>query len=154
MDPTLASIVVPATHESLDTVRRVLLAMLPPAIDEDTRVRLGICLAEGFNNAVEHAYGKTGGETGGRIEVGIAIGPGEIVLDVADAGLTMGNEAKLRLAVARIPDPADLPLRELPERGLGFGILRSVLDEVGYTSRNGFNILRMVKRLDPVQPPR
>jgi anti-sigma regulatory factor (Ser/Thr protein kinase) len=150
MESARAAIVVAATYESLGIVRRVLLAMLPSSIDQETRIRLGICLGEGFNNAVAHAYGGTDG----RVEVGISLSPGEIVLEIADAGRSMSEDAKRLLAVAEIPDPEKVPLHDLPERGLGFGILRAALDDVGYTSRGGFNILRMVKRLDSPEPAR
>ena len=150
MESRIVSIVVPARCESFDTVRRVLLAFLSPSVDEDTRIRLGICLGEGFNNAVAHAVG----DTEGRIEVGIAVGANEIVLDVADAGVRMTEEARARLATAEIPDPTGVPLQEIQARGVGFGSLLGFLDDVGYTSRDGFNILRMIKRLDSPRPAR
>lgn len=147
MDQRIASVTLPARYESLDVARQVFRALLPDEAGDEVRIHLEICLAEGFNNVVAHAYQEASDEL---IEVRVRATPDDVQIEVIDDGTPMNDLTRARLDEAKILDQSDIPREQLAERGRGFGILQAVLDDVSYTSQDGKNILRMSKRLEAV----
>lgn len=92
-------------------------------------------LQELLTNLVDHAYV---GDESGRIIVNLSLDGGNLAIETRDTG------APLRLDLARIsmPDPA-----ELAEGGYGMAIIQSLMDKVEYSSTQGTNIWKLVKRL-------
>lgn len=147
MDERLASVSLPARYESLKVAHRILAAILPDETGDEVRIHLEICLAEGFNNAVAHAYREA---PDGVVEVRVHASAEGVRLEVIDAGTPMDEATRTRLDEATIQDQSEIPREQLAESGRGFGILQAVLDDVAYTSANGKNVLRMTKRFEPV----
>jgi len=99
---------------------------------------LELCVVEAVNNAIKHAYNS---EEGHALEVDIAYSSREIVLQISDTGKSMA----LCLPGFLDFDPEDL--KTLPEHGLGFYIIGSIMDEVTYRSDGEKNTLMMRKYL-------
>ncbi|MCA9754051.1 MAG: ATP-binding protein [Gemmatimonadetes bacterium] len=144
-----AAIRVESRAEAFPRIHATLTSVLPAWLPESVRHRLAICLGEAFQNAVVHAWG----HEDGWVEVRVALDDERVVIDVVDGGSGMTDADRRRLATAELPDLARTPLSALPEGGYGFGILRSVMDEIEYTSRRGRNRLRMTKRIADAAEP-
>jgi serine/threonine-protein kinase RsbW len=145
MPDSRVTLVVPARYRAFDVVRSALGAFLADGADEETRTRLAIGLGEAFNNVVTHAYGGQGSDP---VEIRFERAGDRVVLEVRDEGRPMSEEDRARLAAdAEVPDPASTAVEDLPERGFGFGILRSVADSLEYRSAGGRNVLRLEKEV-------
>jgi serine/threonine-protein kinase RsbW len=108
---------------------------------EEETAGVELCVVEAVNNCVEHAYRE---EPGHRVEVRLALAGGALRLEVRDRGRRMDWAAACARADACAADPA-------AEGGRGIFILRSLMDEVGYTERDGANVLTLCKSL-PAAP--
>jgi anti-sigma regulatory factor (Ser/Thr protein kinase) len=78
--------------------------------------------AEIFNNVAIHAYHRKGG---GAIEIAIAAGERELVIEIKDHGSPFDLHG-----VA--PLPSELTDETLPEGGMGIHIAKTMLDEMTY----------------------
>lgn len=140
---------IPSRYQDIDLVRRVLSALrhdIPLA--HDALLKIEICVVEGVGNAIRHAYGLRGD---GVVEVGLTLGPDHLVIEVSDRGRAMSPENRRRLKQGPTPTTPDrLEIRRNREGGMGFPILRAVLDDLEYTSQDGCNTLRMTKMLSPL----
>jgi serine/threonine-protein kinase RsbW len=135
---------IPSRYQDIDLVRRVMAAARADIpLTPDAQLKLEICVVEGVGNAIRHAYGLRGD---GVVEVVLRLGAAQLVVEITDRGRPMSPENRRRLTDG--PDPAapdDLPVGEIPEGGMGFPILRAVLDGLEYTSDDGRNTLRLTK---------
>lgn len=96
--------------------------------------RVELVLAEALNNIVEHALA---GQPGCGIDVMLARFPHWIDCEVRDGGLPMPSG---QLPQGRAPD---LPtrVRDLPEGGFGWFLIRELAAELRYTRQGGINHL-------------
>ena len=92
--------------------------------------------AEIYNNVAIHAYKRAGG---GVIEIAIMPAERELVIEVKDTGSPFDIDE-----VA--PVPTELDVGNLPERGMGIHIAKTMLDEVTYEPGPP-NLWRLCKRL-------
>jgi serine/threonine-protein kinase RsbW len=95
-------------------------------LDNDVRDPFDLAVvsafAEIFNNVAIHAYQRKGG---GTIEIMIAPGDRELVIEVTDTGRPFD--------IDEVPPlPADLDEASLPEGGMGIHIAKTMLDEMIY----------------------
>jgi serine/threonine-protein kinase RsbW len=102
-----------------------------------------IALAEALTNIVEHGYG---GDSDENVRLRLLERPGALEIDVWDRGRPIPHE-RLEQAdeTTFLFDPTDLDA--LPEGGLGLALIKSAFDEVRYSSRDGVNRMRLVRRL-------
>ena len=108
------------------------------SLDEISSYHLELCVVEAVNNATKHAYSS---EAGHSVEVDILLFLDRITFKVCDRGESL-NPAKVQLLRF---DPQN---REaLPESGMGLFIMHALMDEVGYETVSGLNILTMSKYL-------
>jgi serine/threonine-protein kinase RsbW len=108
-----------------------------PLDDADVNA-VELCVVEAVNNAIEHAYGA---EAGHAVEVEVTLDGEALRIAVRDRGRTMDWEAAWdRINVHALND-------ELSEGGRGLFIIRSLMDGLSYASADGWNMLRMIKRL-------
>ncbi len=105
-----------------------------PAIDA-----VEICVVEAVNNAIEHAYGNAPGHA---VEVAVSVQHAALHVAVRDRGRAMDWPATCAHAELRPIDP-------LADGGRGVFIIRSLMDEVSYAHRDGWNVLTMVKYAQP-----
>lgn len=109
------------------------------ALSEHARFQCRLALDEAFTNIVEHAYaGSAAGE--GQIEAEIRMAPEQCVISLTDYGRPYDPTQ-----VARPVLGATTSLDDLQPGGLGLHLMRSVMDEVHYTSGPRGNRLVMVK---------
>ncbi len=115
-------------------------------LDEAEAYLLELAVVEAVSNVIRHAYG---GRSGNPIELSLALSRTGMTLDIRDRGTAM-DPADLDRA-GEFAEPRDIA--DLPEGGMGLSIIKQVMDEVAYSSRNGVNTLSMAKTL-MLTPPR
>ncbi|MCA9678863.1 MAG: ATP-binding protein [Kofleriaceae bacterium] len=93
--------------------------------------------AEIFNNIAIHAYQRRAAVDGGEVDIAIAVGAGELDVEIRDHGKPFDIDA------VSTPD-----LDSLPEGGMGIHIARALLDEVIYEPGPP-NLWRLHKQLSP-----
>ncbi len=108
-------------------------------LSEIDSYHLEVCVVEACNNAIEHAYDY---KPGNDVEVVVKIYLDRIEFKISDCGKSMQGEPVSSLDF----DPRDR--EHLPEGSMGFPIIKSLMDKVDYESRNGKNILTLVKAFD------
>ena len=118
-------------------------AQLPARLDEHQRFTLAVALAEVLTNIVEHGYAH---RAGAAIELAWAESEAGLVVEVRDTGEPIPGDLLAQAGPDTTFgfDPADLA--DLPERGMGLGIVKSAFDHVAYRSQGGVNRLRLGKR--------
>jgi serine/threonine-protein kinase RsbW len=107
------------------------------ALDESAAAALELCVVEAVNNAVEHAYG---GQAGHVIEIEIELAAEALRITVRDRGAAVNWESIFARG-------GDGPGDPLAEGGRGLFIMRSLMDELAYARRDGWNAVTMTKRL-------
>jgi len=110
-------------------------------LGEDIATELEIGVVEAVNNAIEHAYQWQAGHP---VRVAVYLDDDTVRLDVADRGRPMPPGFNLCAAALPPFDPGDLD--SLPEGGMGLALIRSAADEVSYASRDGWNVLTLIRR--------
>jgi|tagenome__1003787_1003787.scaffolds.fasta_scaffold20455136_2 serine/threonine-protein kinase RsbW len=126
----------PRRPPSVTYARHVLEALLPwSQVADHCREQLALLITEACSNAVVHAAGGTD------MEVGITIDPVECVVEVGNR-----DGPDRREVASVIPDP-------MSERGRGLPLISAIADSARFIStRPGWVVLRMVKRLTPAPP--
>lgn len=128
----------PATLDSLAAIRRVVdgWCLGAGALSED-RHAMVLAVDEACTNVIEHGYA---GADGGWIHLAFEARAHEVRLVVRDTGLAF--------------DPADAPRPDLdagwedrPIGGLGWHLIRGMVDEVLYRSDESGNVLTLVKKM-------
>lgn len=104
--------------------------------DELRASQVELAVVEGVNNAIEHAYR---GMSGRRVEVVVRVSARRLTIEIVDTGTAMAWDVECAAAAARIAaDP-------LADGGRGLLIMRELMDEVGYQSAGGRNVLSLTK---------
>ncbi|MBZ0270056.1 ATP-binding protein [bacterium] len=140
-----ASVRIRSRYEDIPLVRRVMSSVREEtALSHETMVKVEICLIEVIGNSIRHAYGM---RDDGEIDVAFRLEGDRFVIEVSDRGRTMSPDKQHLLVHGEdLPRPDRAHVDRIPEGGMGFPILRRVLDGVEYESRDGRNTLRMTKR--------
>lgn len=114
-------------------------------LDGTEAYQMELCVVEAVNNAIQHAYH---GQAGHEVAVSLEMCPDRLEFTVAERGtpISEGALAVLRREAVEA-DYDEATLDQLIEGGMGFQIMREVMDEVGYESSAGTNCLRMSKRI-------
>jgi serine/threonine-protein kinase RsbW len=99
-----------------------------------------LSVSEAVTNAVLHAYGN---ERGHRVEVTFTVTRDKLTIDVYDEGNKMLDNM---MPESRSHGSGRV---NLPESGMGLLIIKNVMDEVVYSTRNNRNVLRMTRRIVP-----
>lgn len=128
---------VPATVESIrSVVARVHESAQQARLDEQALFQCRLALDEACTNIIEHAYAN---DPAGEIEVVVKVGDGICAIHLIDFGEAYDP--------AQVSSP---PIGEGIEKaspgGLGLYLMRTVMDEVYYSSSPRGNRLIMVKR--------
>lgn len=135
MSGSTIELTIPAKAEYVFLCRLALggLARAARPLSEETLADLKLALTEACSNSVRHAYA---GEGGGHVEVAFHLGDGSIEIEVADEGKGFD------------PDQVSAAGAGFDECGLGMAIIRSLVDDVEVTEREGGGSrLRLAKRL-------
>ncbi|WP_136806801.1 ATP-binding protein [Desulfosediminicola flagellatus] len=98
-----------------------------------------ICVVEGINNVIEHAYIHDPGKT---VAIIVESNSTNLYIKIKDSGISMGKLTEPEIDV-------DLEnINTLPEGGFGLYIIHNLMDSVQYGSVDGTNTLSMTKRID------
>jgi serine/threonine-protein kinase RsbW len=100
-----------------------------------------LSVVEAVNNVIEHAYGLA---SDGQVWVSLEVEAGSLEIEICDRGEAMPASVLASASAPRF-DPTDLP--QLPEGGMGLGIVTALMDEVRYRSDGGQNVLTLIRRL-------
>lgn len=97
-----------------------------------------ICLTEALNNVIKHSYG---GDASKPIDINIRKDSKLLELEIVDVGAPRQN-----LIIKDLDfDPADI--ENLPEGGMGLFIIKQLMDELDYSSKEGKNYFILKKWL-------
>lgn len=106
--------------------------------DDEIPGQMELSVVEAVNNAIKHAYD---GQSGNEVRAAVTLRPDRIIFSVSDSGRAMTAAEPMELNV----NPDDL--ENLPESGMGLMIIRAAMDQVDYSSQDGWNTLTMTKLL-------
>jgi serine/threonine-protein kinase RsbW len=125
----------PANSRYLVLARLSLTGIAPVArLDEDTLSDLKLAVTEACANAVRHAYPD---DVDGIVRLRVSLEPEKLIVEVADDG--RGVDAG---------GLAGWDATRMHEEGMGFSIMRAVVDEVEIDSTASTGtVVRLVKRL-------
>jgi serine/threonine-protein kinase RsbW len=131
---------VPSSTENLAMIRDFVSHVGEQAgFDEKEVMKLSLAVDEACANVIEHAYGEDASK--GQVRVKVSFDEDRVLVEVIDTGKGF--------------DPSQLPVKEVEDLvrerrsgGLGWRLIRSVMDEVEYQIVPGEkNELRMIKRI-------
>lgn len=100
-----------------------------------------LCVVEGVNNAVKHAYKN---QSGNDIDIVLTVKTDRMVIEIFDTGKGMVIE-EIKSPVFNFNS-----LDTIPESGMGLYIIKSIMDEVHYNREHNRNKLTMTRYLNPV----
>ncbi len=131
---------VPSSTDNLAMIRDFVSKVGEKAgFDEKEVMKLSLAVDEACANVIEHAYGDI--PIKGQVRVRVTFDADEVIIEVVDTGKGF--------------DPSQLPVKDVEQLvrerrsgGLGWRLIRSVMDEVHYQMVPGEkNELRMVKKI-------
>jgi serine/threonine-protein kinase RsbW len=130
------------TLEPVGPVAEAVRALAEPVLGQEGAGDVELALVEAATNVIRHGYGPQGGP----IRVEAEAGALEVVLRVYDWGRAIPGEALAGAGLSRFDfDPEDLDA--LPTGGMGLSLITAVMDDVGYRSDQGQNVLSMRRGL-------
>lgn len=133
--------IIDADLEGVAPVARAVRTLAEPAMGSEGADDVELALVEAATNVIRHGYGPEGGPV--RIEA--RLDGTQVTLRIHDWGRPIPGEALAAAGLNRFDfDPLDLD--SLPEGGMGLSLITLLMDEVGYRSDAGQNILTMVRR--------
>jgi anti-anti-sigma factor len=110
-------------------------------LDERAVYHCQMAADEWCTNVIQHGYGKRSGPAG-RIEVDLRIEPGKLLIAITDDG---PHFDPMTLTEPRIDQSAD----DREPGGLGWFLIKKLMDDVQYDYVDGRNQLRMSKWITP-----
>jgi len=113
-------------------------------LNQLTTYQIETCVVEATNNCIKHAYQNLPGNS---VEVVISLFIDRITFEVCDYGKAMETEDFEKQKRKELDYDPNV-LEELPDGGMGLYIIRSVMDQVEYSSAGGKNVLTMTKRFE------
>src|SRR3990172_1204973 len=102
--------------------------------DERTRYACQLAVGEACENIIKHGYG---GEGRGDILVTAEVAPGEIIIELRDAGPSFNPAGE--------PSRLELDLEDPQVGGVGLVIIHRVMDEIFYSRDGDQNYLTLRK---------
>jgi serine/threonine-protein kinase RsbW len=108
---------------------------------EDESARVELAVVEAINNVIEHSYNM---EINHKVEVICRLLENKISVDICDEGHSLNPNALK--APSEDGDPSEI--NNLLDGGWGLNIIKSIMDQVTYSSSNGVNCMNLIKRLN------
>ncbi len=101
-------------------------------------MQLNLVLEEALSNIVFYAYEQGSTQS---IQLDFVAGDKSLEITITDSGKAFDPTAK------EDPD-INLPAEERPIGGLGIFLIKKIMDELNYTRKDEYNILKMKKKFD------
>lgn len=112
-------------------------------LDQTACNEVELAVVEAVNNCIEHAYHQQDGQ---EVRIALEIGAEAVEIVVEDSGEPLDHTLVETVSKDTLTfDPADMD--NLPEGGMGWFLINSMMDEVRYVSQGGCNTLSMVKNI-------
>ena len=144
MRPKVIKIVIDSKLEEVPSVgkkvREICLSMRLPSFEA---FQVELCVVEAVTNSIKHAYRL---EAGHQVEITLSIVSDEFIFDICDAGIPMDSKLLEEKSPSLSVDADNL--ESISEKGRGLAIIKKIMDNVTYTSKQGENCLSMRKKLD------
>jgi serine/threonine-protein kinase RsbW len=122
------------------------------SLAEEDCARIELCVVEAVTNAIRHAYRN---ERGHEVTVTFTVSDDRVDIEIADRGQPM-PEGKLERTSAAVLDDALADPEAIAEGGRGLAIMKAVMDEARYHSKQTGalreNALTLTRRLGRVAP--
>lgn len=100
-----------------------------------------LAVVEAVNNCIEHAYQQQDGQT---ISIDLTLDDAAVTVAIVDTGAPLDPALVAKIKVnGLVFDPADVD--NLPEGGMGWFLINSMVDEVHYDATPNHNILILRK---------
>ena len=131
----------------LDKVVQIALAvrgLCTGLVSDDELDAVELSVVEAINNVIKHGYG---GQPGRDIHVLVGLHKEQVVIEIVDHASPM-QAGLLSDASAERFAFDETNLEDIPESGMGLALIRMNMDEVQYSSNEGENRLRMIKRIE------
>lgn len=109
-------------------------------IDKQTSAECELALVEALTNIVKHGYNQ---QPGNDIKLHIKNGSSKLEFIVEDSGRPIPMEALQKSEDALQYDPDDLS--GLPISGIGLALIKEIMSEFSYTSKDSINHLYLTK---------
>ncbi|PXF58049.1 MAG: ATP-binding protein [Deltaproteobacteria bacterium] len=144
MRPKVIKIVIDSKLEEVPSVgrkvREICLSMRLPSFEA---FQIELCVVEAVTNSIKHAYRL---EAGHQVEITLSIVSDKFVFDICDTGIPMDSKLLEEKGPALSVDADNL--ESISEKGRGLAIIKKIMDNVVYTSKQGKNCFSMRKKLD------
>ena len=144
MKPRVIKIVIDSKLEEVPSVgekiREICLSMRLPSFEA---FQIELCVVEAVANSIKHAYKL---EAGHQVEIALSIVSDRFIFDVCDTGISMDSKLLGKKDPSLSFDADNLD--SVSEKGRGLAIIKKIMDNVTYTSKQGKNCLSMRKKLD------
>jgi serine/threonine-protein kinase RsbW len=127
----------PARYESVPKIDDfVTKAARQASLDDRATYHVQLAVDEACSNIIDHAYG---GEGRGDIECSVFVNSEGLTVILRDSGKPFDPE--------KVPKPqTDVPIEKLKPRGVGFFLMKKLMDEVNYEhTADAKNVLTMRK---------
>jgi serine/threonine-protein kinase RsbW len=109
---------------------------------EDDSARVELAVVEAINNVIEHAYKM---ESNHKVEIICKLLVDKISVDICDVGHSLSSNA---LTTPTEEKEISVITENLPDGGWGLKLIKSIMDEVTYSTNNGVNCMTLVKKLN------
>lgn len=138
-----ASWILDSDLEALAPVAQAVRTLAEAVLGPEGAGDVELALVEALTNVVRHGYGPEGGPMKLEAMTGAGIG---VIFRIHDWGRPIPGEALAQAGLSRFDfDPEDLD--SIPAGGMGLSLITAVMDDVGYRSDGGQNVLTL--RRDP-----
>lgn len=124
-----------SVYAAREASARLMVGLEPLELDIKEAGTVELVMAEALNNIVEHGYPDP--ENGGPISVYCEHGSTGLTIKLVDKGLPMPNG---QTPIGLVAD-TDVDLKDMPEGGFGWFIIKTLAKDVVYSRVNEVNLL-------------
>jgi len=127
----------PGRYDSLTNISKFVLEVAKEAGFNNSQLyQIELAVDEACSNIIDHAYG---GESKGEIECSVFIQNDSLKITLRDQGVPFKPN--------NVPNPKiGAPLDEVQSRGVGFFLMKKLMDEIDYqSSTKSGNVMTLIK---------
>jgi len=138
------SLIIDSDLDEVAHIAKAVRGLCAGLLSEEARDAVELSLVEAINNVIKHGYQ---GQRGQDVRVLVGLHTDYVVIEVVDNASPMQSTLLEEASEERFAFD-ETNLADVPEGGMGLALIRMNMDEVEYTSREGENRLRMIKRIE------
>ena len=130
-------LVIESFYENIDLVGTCIESLSSQLFEDQQCNQISVCVYEAVTNCIKHSYK---GSPEYEVTISCELKIDRIILDIADSGISMEPHHLEDTSTIFNIDP-DNP----KEGGMGLKIIKSLMDEIDYTVKEGINHFTLVK---------